>query len=428
MLSVTLALLTYGLSRGYLLSRRESLATQQAVVDARAVSRVLPDSSVDRPALLASLSNAGESRSLLRVGGQWFAADGSVDRNAIPPPLRSWQGTRTARQVVDIAGSPGIVVAVPIGPDVGVFYQVFYLTELRGTLRALAIALAIAAAITTLSGALLGRFASRRVLRPLDAMATAAASIAGGSETRLVTRDPDLAPFTDSFNNMVDALEDRIEREARFASDVSHELRTPLAAIGAAVEVLDRRVGDDARPALDILSRQTRRFERLVLDLLEISRIHAGSATVERAPADPAQLVRQALRQAGHGDVPVVVDPSAPASVIVDRRRIERVLANLVDNAEHYGGGATLVSVAGSAGAVQIAVDDAGPGIDAAQREHVFERFHRGATSRSSSAPGTGLGLAIASEDCRLHGGQLAVTDSPAGGARFVITLPLGPP
>ncbi len=425
-LSVSLAFMTYELTRRYLLSERQSLATQQAVVDAHAVATFLQDRSADPAAILVRLSNAGSSRPVLVLGGQWFSASVDLGRDAIPVAMQALRGTRTERQRVTIGGQPAVVVAVPIGRDIGVYYEVFLLTELRDTLRTLAIILAVVAAMTMLVGAVLGRFATRRVLRPIETMAAAAVSIAGGnSDTRLTAGDADLAPLVHSFNDMVDALEERIDREARFASDVSHELRTPLTAIRAAIDVLERRVDDHARPALEILRRQTYRFERLVLDLLEISRFNAGSTTLELETVNPAAFVEDVLQRSRHPDIPLVVGPSTPPTARFDRRRIDRVLTNLLENADHYAHGPTAVVIAGTPDALQIAVDDAGPGVAPAERELVFERFHRGDASRTTTAPGTGLGLAIAAEHCRMHGGRLSVDDNPDGhGARFLVELP----
>ena len=425
LLSVSLAVMTYELTRGYLISKRENLATREALANAHSVTTLLRDPTVDRATVLPNLSSVGGFSPVLQLNGQWFASTIDVGRHDIPAGLRSLRGRQTARQWVTIDGAPAIVVAVPIQPNLGVYYQVFFLTELGSTLRTLALVLAIAAALTTLLGALLGLLACRRVLRPIDRMAQAAVSIAGGSrETRLTVNDPDLAPFVSSFNEMVDALQDRVDREARFAADASHELRTPLTAIRAAIDVLDRRVDDQARPALEILRRQTMRFENLVLDLLEISRSDPGSNALVLDVVDAVQLVEVVLRRTAHTEIPIEVDPSAPASAPLDCRRIERVLTNLIDNADHHGGGATRIVVDGTPGTLKIAVD-AGPGVALSERELVFERFHRTDVSRTSTAPGTGLGLAIAAEHCRLHGGRLTVEDSPDGGARFLIELPL---
>jgi two-component system, OmpR family, sensor histidine kinase MtrB len=428
LLSVSLALMTYGLTRRYLISKRETSATQEAVANAHAIARYLGDRPLDPATILVNLSTVGSSRSVVHVGARWFAASSDIGRSSIPVQLQSLHGDRILRQRVAVSGATAIVVAVPIRPNIGVYYDVFPLTELRSTLRTLGIVLMIAAVIVTLLGAALGRVASRRLLRPLQTMADTAVRIASGNrESRLETADADLAPFIHAFNDMVDALEERVDRETRFASDVSHELRTPLTAIRAAVDVLERQIDYNARSTLAILRRQTERFEQLVLDLLEISRFNAGTIALVVETVDPTRLVRSVLQRTGNAAVPVVIDPTAPASVQLDRRRIERALTNLVDNANHYAGGATQIRVAGTCDALEIAVDDAGPGVAPAERELVFERFHRGDTSRASSAPGTGLGLAIAAEDCRLHGGRLTVSSSPEGGARFLIELPQEP-
>jgi len=424
-LSVALSVMTYELTRSYLVARRESLATREALTNAHSVATLLRNPAVDRATLLPNLSSAGGSGSVLLLEGHWFTSTIGVGRDSIPATLRSMLGRQTERQRVTIGGAPAIVVGVPIEPSLGVYYQVFSLTELRSTLRTLAVVLAIAAAVTTLLGALIGLLASRRVLRPLERMAQEAASIAGGSrDTRLTAQDPDLARFVSSFNDMVDALQERVDRETRFAADASHELRTPLTAIRAAIDVLDRRVDDKARPALEILRRQTKRFEHLVLDLLEISRFTPDSNALALESVNAVQLVESVLRRTAHTEIPIEVDPSAPTVTSLDYRRIERVLTNLIDNADHYGRGATRIVVGGTPNTLKIAVDDGGPGIPPSERELVFERFHRADASRASTAPGTGLGLAIAAEHCRLHGGRLTVEDSPDGGARFLIELP----
>jgi two-component system sensor histidine kinase MtrB len=426
-LSVSLAFMTYQLSRGYLLARRESFATREALANAHTVARLLKDPVIDRTTVLPNFSSTGGSGSLLRLDDEWFASTTAFSRATIPAGLRSLPDDRTARQRVTIAGTPSLVVAVPIHPNLGVYYQVFFLTELRSTLRTLAWVLGIAAAVTTLLGALIGHVASRRVLRPIAGMARTAVSIAGGHDTRLTTNDRDLAPFVSSFNGMVDALQERVDRETRFAADASHELRTPLTAIRAAIEVLERRVDDRARPALEILRRQTDRFEHLVLDLLEMSRFTPGSNALVLDDVDPVQFVEGVLRRIAHTQIPIEMEPSGPATVRLDCRRIERVLTNLIDNADHYGGGATRIVIGGTPETLRIAVDDAGPAVAVSERELIFERFHRADASRASTAPGTGLGLAIALEHCRLHGGRLTVDDSPDGGARFLIELPVAP-
>ena len=197
------------------------------------------------------------------------------------------------------------------------------------------------------SGAALGYWISRRTLRPLSNVGVAAEAIAGG---RLDTRleggdDPDLEVLVTSFNHMAQALEERIERDGRFASDVSHELRSPLMTLAASIEVLATRreemPDESAQAAVDLMAADIARFQQLVDDLLEISRFDAGVARLSLDEVSPVELVRQAVDashrpgRAHRGDLPT----STSMVVRADKRRLVRVIANLLDNAEKYGGG-----------------------------------------------------------------------------------------
>jgi signal transduction histidine kinase len=257
--------------------------------------------------------------------------------------------------------------------------------------------------------------------------------------------DPDLVGLTASFNAMVDQLQERIEREARFNSDVSHELRSPLTTLSAAVGVLETdrdRLPARSQRALQLLSDDLRRFQRMVSDLLEMSRADAGSVDVFVEEVNVAELVRRSVETGishmdgrRHGAPEVVIDPAVERwRVGVDKRRFERVLVNLMENADHYGGGVTTIAVGPAPGPgadpqrgrVEVTVDDAGPGIDPAERAKVFERFYRGSASgRRGTGTGTGLGLALVAEHMHLMGGDVRVESSPDGGARFVLALPV---
>jgi signal transduction histidine kinase len=242
---------------------------------------------------------------------------------------------------------------------------------------------------------------------------------------------------------MVDQLQERIEREARFNSDVSHELRSPLTTLSAAVGVLETdrdRLPARSQRALQLLSDDLQRFQRMVSDLLEMSRADAGSVDVFLEEVNVSELVRRSVETGiGHMDSrrhaapDLVVDPEVEQwRVGVDKRRFERVLVNLMENADHYGGGVTTIAVGpgpatGPLGAqVEVTVDDAGPGIDQAERAKVFERFYRGSASgRRGTGTGTGLGLALVAEHMHVMHGDVRVESSPDGGARFVLSLPV---
>ena len=274
-------------------------------------------------------------------------------------------------------------------------------------------------------------------------MSRAAGAIAGGElDTRLDAdaADPDLEGLTNSFNAMVDQLQERIEREARFNSDVSHELRSPLTTLAASLEVLEAdrdKLPVRSQRALQLLGDDLRRFQRMVGDLLEMSRADAGSVDVFLEEVNVSELVQRSVETGiGHMDghrhgapTPEVhIDPAVREwRVGVDKRRFERVMVNLMENADHYGGGVTEIAVGPGAGEkVEVMVDDAGPGIDPPERAKVFERFYRGSASgRRGTGTGTGLGLALVAEHMEVMRGQVRVESSPAGGARFVLSLPV---
>ena len=281
----------------------------------------------------------------------------------------------------------------------------------------------------------MGSAVAARVLLPVRQVATAATEIASGRlETRLpLLGDTDLDPLLSSFNDMAESLQRRLEREARFASDVSHELRTPLTALSAAAQLLAARreeLPERSQTALDVLVTQTEHFRRLVLDLLEISRIDAGAADVHFEDLDLVELCAQIIRTAGF-DVPLDCSGLDPHVMYVDKRRIERILTNLLQNAQNYAGAATSVLLrnaslnADGRRCVQLVVDDDGPGVAEADRHRIFDRFTRGSVmSTRPGIKGTGLGLSLVSEHARLHGGGRAwVETSPDGGARFVVEL-----
>ena len=270
-------------------------------------------------------------------------------------------------------------------------------------------------------------------------------AIAGGQlDTRLpaATADPDLAGLTGSFNLMVDQLQERIEREARFTSDVSHELRSPLTTLAASLEVLEARADElpaTAQRALVLLGADLRRFQRMVGDLLEISRSDTGSADVFLEEVTAGELVRRSVaanaRSLPGGVAPpeVAIDPVvSEAWLNVDKRRFERVMANLLENAALYGGGATVVRAEpgpvrpDGRATIRVSVEDGGSGLAPTERSKVFERFYRGqASGQRGAGTGTGLGLALVAEHVRLNGGTVWADEADGGGARFTLELPV---
>lgn len=344
--------------------------------------------------------------------------------------VASVQSGQSGQQLFsDDDGKPWVGVGLSLrAHDVG-YIEAFPLDDTERTLRVLASALIVGAALATLIATFFGWSTSRRLLRPLSRVADAAGDIATGTlGARLDEEtDPDLNRLAGSFNDMADTVQDRIEREQRFASDVSHELRSPITALTAAVEVLDARREDlpeRTQQALDVVVSQIRRFDDMVIDLLELSRLEAGAHDLHTESVDLVELADRVSQRFGYGDLPIEVHRRAKRRAQVDRVRFERILGNLLDNATNHGGGPVRIAIEPSPvkKSVLLAVEDEGPGVAASERTRIFERFARGSAARNRI--GTGLGLALVAEHAHALGGEAWVEDRPGGGARFVVRLP----
>jgi signal transduction histidine kinase len=161
-----------------------------------------------------------------------------------------------------------------------------------------------------------------------------------------------------------------------------------------------------------------------VLDLLEISRIDAAAAELVVDDIDIVDFVETVV--SNYDGVLLEVREGLPPRAPIDRLRMERVLVNLLDNAEHHAGGATRVELSHVDGMILIVVEDRGPGVAPEERDRIFDRFWRGPAARQGSVKGTGLGLSLVAEHARAHGGWVHVEAAPGGGARFVVAIPSG--
>ncbi len=283
---------------------------------------------------------------------------------------------------------------------------------------------------------------TRWVFVPIREAAQAAQRLSDGQlgERMPVRGADDLAALARSFNDMAASLQEKLHElqelsqvQRQFVSDVSHELRTPLTTIRIAADVLfagrDQLLPAAARSA-ELLEGQLERFESLLADLLEISRYDANAATLDAESADMCDLVRRAAADAEQlaARRGTRIDfrlPPEPCVAEVDRRRVERILRNLLDNAvEHGEGRDVVVTVAGDRDAVAVAVRDHGVGFGPAEQQMVFDRFWRADPARARTTGGTGLGLAIALEDARLHNGWLQAWGERGKGCVFRLTVP----
>ena len=427
LVSATVALVSYELTRSTLVEQREGVAARQTYLNARSVRTALlgdPDAGADA---LQRAQTSSQGVSLLRTGGEWFSTSVATGRDDIPAALLdAVDDGAVARQRTTTPDGLAVAVGVPLAGTDAAYVELVPLDEVEATLSRVARGLALAVVVATAAGLAAGRWLSGRILRPVRRTAAAANGIREGALGRRLAAegDADLEPLIESFNAMVESLELRIQREARFASDVTHELRSPLATMDAALSVARRRATEPvAMQALDALGAEVARFQALIIDLLEIARAEAGVTELTIDDVEPAALARSVL-SASHRDAVALVDEDGGRRARLDKRRIGQALVNLLDNADNYGGGATRITVEGDDDTLRFVVDDDGPGVPEHERGHVFERFARGTHADVS---GTGLGLALVAEHVRLHGGRVAIDDAPGGGARFTIELPREP-
>ena len=427
-LSAALSGAAYQVTRQSLLLERERALQRSAYFDAVEVRRGLRAESAVASEVLRNLDTGDARRPLLRRNGEWASRTADVGiTDAIPVSLqRTVTAGTPAVQLVELAGQPAYVVGIPLDDLQAGYFEVTTLEELERTFNVLATVLGLAALGTTLAGAALGSYASRRALGPLTDVAQAADGIASGDLGTRMARDtdPDLDRLALAFNRMVDEVQARAAADRRFAADVSHELRSPLQTLSAATSVLvRRREGLDERTgaAVDLLDDEITRFEQLVTDLLQLAR---SDRPADRRPTDVVALVHSVVTQRGL-PADLVEVTGDDSSALLDPRRLEQVLTNLLDNADRHGGGAVRVGVCTDAGTVRIEVDDEGPGVPPDERGLVFDRFARGrAASARGGTDGTGLGLALVTQHVTAHRGSIEVLDRPGGGARFVVLLP----
>ena len=281
---------------------------------------------------------------------------------------------------------------------------------------------------------------------PLRSMTAAVAAMARGDYSRRVraTSRDEVGELARAFNQMAADLEATDVQRRELIANVSHEIRTPIAALQAVLENLVDGVAQPEPRTLQAALAQTERLGRLVRELLDLSRIDAGTEPLSRDDVPLAAVLEAAVSEATmtSPSVHFALEVAPPGAVAwVDPGRLHQVVANLLDNAARHSpaGGTVRVLASVSPAGLHLEVSDEGPGIAPADRERVFDRFYRGngaAGSSTDGTGGTGLGLAITRWAVSLHGGRVTVTDNvvadnkvtdntiASNGCRFVIDLP----
>ncbi|MDL5157181.1 MtrAB system histidine kinase MtrB [Actinomycetospora termitidis] len=369
--------------------------------------------------------------------------------DVVPPQLRDpvLKGFLATKYVtVAQAGRPD-VPALVVGQPVRTagrnlqLYLIFPLSAEQRTLALIQSTLALAGLALLGLLAAISSIVTRQVVRPVRQAADVAERFADGhlDERMPVYGDDEVARLAESYNEMAASIQQQIHQleefgglQRRFTSDVSHELRTPLTTVRMAAEVLHAQAEDMdlvARRSAQLLVDELDRFESLLADLLEISRLDAGMAELALEQVDVRDVVRRSAETVRHlvdeTATPLLLDLTEPAVAEVDPRRVERILRNLLANAIDHGESRPVeVRVAADEHAVAVVVRDHGVGLKPGEAGLVFNRFWRADPSRQRRSGGTGLGLAISLEDARLQGGWLQAWGETDHGAVFRLTLP----
>ena len=345
----------------------------------------------------------------------------------------------------ELQNIPGLAVGQKITiPNAGEYemYLVFSLVNEIETLDLISRSLLFAGILLLFLITLITWLVVRQVLKPVrNAAQIATEFTAGDFRKRMeVTSQDEISILGHAFNEMAESIEKQIARlenlsrvQQRFVSDVSHELRTPLTTLRMASEVINSsKTSFDSTIArsAELLVAQLDRFERLLEDLLEISRFDAEVAQLETSDFDIVALTKRCVEDlalvAKQRKTAIYVNSTHSTILLrADIRRVERILRNILSNAiDHAEENQINVNIEASENDVAVSVRDFGVGLDENSLLRVFDRFWRADPSRARTRGGTGLGLSIALEDARLHNGELEAWGRPGRGAHFVLTLP----
>jgi two-component system sensor histidine kinase MtrB len=420
---------TYSVARWYLLNQREDSAITRAVLDSRSVDASLAADLAPVTAL-EQVPSVGTSQPMIQVQGVWYTSGVTVPPASLPASLLSTAAKDGgSQQRTTIGDEKYLLVAIQLGTSV--YVEVFPLRDLDLVLTIGGWLLVIQTLFAGIIGVFVGRYTFARIIRPLLRLGAGARRIASGElSTRIqLMRDPDLDPIAASFNGMAESVQSRIKREQRFSANVSHELRSPLTAVVGTAELLERNLDDlpeREQRLIGTLQTQTARMSQMLLDLLEISRIGSDDPLLKES-VSVTTLCLDAIHVRGLPEDLIHVEDEGDHLITTDTRRFERIVGNLIDNANRHGGGVTAIHIARISHSdpehIVVAVEDAGPGIPVDEVPKLFEPFTRGEDAKETS--GAGLGLAIAIEQAHLLDVELRVESVDPHGARFVMEIPV---
>ncbi|MGC4033774.1 MAG: ATP-binding protein [Tepidisphaeraceae bacterium] len=341
-----------------------------------------------------------------------------------PPTLRTREGMREA-VLQGPFGTRSVVVGRSIRAE-------------QDELRRLGFLMAGTGAGVLGVGLIGGLLLATRVTRPIRTITAAAEAIDATNLSRRIDlneTESELGTLGSVLNKTFDRLETAIRQQVRFTADASHELRTPLAVMHTSLQLArsKERSAEEYRKTIDTCHRASTRMKDLVDSLLLLAGVDAGQLSLDRKPANFADIVQESIEliETLAAKKSIVIERElADAQVSVDRVRIAQVVTNLLSNAVRYNkeGGQIRVTLKAVGAMAELAVADTGVGIPAEHRTHLFERFYRVDPARSRAEGGSGLGLAIARSIAAAHGGIITFESPPEGGSVFFLSLPLSGP
>ena len=297
--------------------------------------------------------------------------------------------------------------------------------------------LIIAGVVGAAVAILLGLFLTRQFTKPIRALKKGAARVASGDLAYRVDvkSNDEFGDLATSFNSMAASLDSSEQSRRRLFADIAHELRTPLSVIGGTVDAMLDGVYAPNPDNINSIKEETEVLTKLVGELRDLTLAESGHLKLEFSPTNLAELVQRRVTQASiiarEKNITLKTDMAGGLPEIeADSRRIEQVMANLLDNALNHtpSGGIVTVAVSLDKEGVLVSVADTGEGISEEHLPYIFERFYKVDDARSRKTGGAGLGLAIAKQMVELHGGRIWVESEVGKGSKFSFTLPVTRP
>jgi two-component system, OmpR family, sensor kinase len=402
----------------------------------RAASAELANSAADLDPQVLQRAVLNENvRRLLKDGGTSFFRVGAAGKlNAAPPAGVSLAALSPAITAdgVTVSGHRGRFVwaATSEANSKGTRFIAVITRRTSGGFASAMRWFVLSSALVIGLGALVALTLGRRLTKPIREAEEAAHRIAGGElSTRLVDRGgtDELSDLARSVNSMASSLERSKSVEQQFLMSVSHDLRTPLTSIRGYAEAISDGAAADPKWAAGVIIAESQRLERLVRDLLDLSKLQAQAFPMVPRRVDLSGLAGEVATALGSDtpEVAISVTADTPIMVHVDPDRMVQIIGNLVTNAKKFARSSIVVGTGTDGGSAVVWVDDDGPGIAPAERPHVFDRLYVTSQPAVRQESSSGLGLAIVRELVTAMGGSVRVDDAPAGGARFVVAVPL---